>query len=280
MPRYDEYDLPFSFAGSHEGQRELLGHLKNTCFSDKFSDMKVRLSNGEEINCHRVIVCARCQFFDNALKDNRFREGQTGVIDMPNDRPHAIKALLEFCYKGGYTVSSDLDLSDKLLFQVDVMNVAAIYKMETLENIPAGWVYSCLTNNWNAVIPILPDVYRILEHLDSPTRSKWSPYMLDTLLKGALDHIDPLIETETWEGLWNHARDFMEEMSRGMEEKWYRQDWHIDLAEKWLTKMLGAEALRVVQCPTRGCAIRKKGVIISGEPVWTCRSCQVKVRLD
>ncbi|KAF9640940.1 putative btb poz-like protein [Lasiodiplodia theobromae] len=246
MPRQcDEYDLSSSFAGNHETKKGLMDHLGSACFSDKFSDMKVRLSNGEEINCHRVIVCGQCQFFDNALKEDRFREGQTGAVDMSNDFPQAVKALLEFCYKGGYTVDTNLDTSDKLLFHVDVMNVAAVYNVEALENVAADMVQSYLQNDWQTVIPILPDVFRIIEQLDSPSRSKWSHNMLSVLLDGALLNADLLLETETWECLWKYAEGFMEEVTRMMKERWGIQGLLADIAHDWLTELLGMEALQV-----------------------------------
>lgn len=38
-----------------------------------YSDMKIRLSDGTELFCHRNIVCGQCAFFENALKPGRFK---------------------------------------------------------------------------------------------------------------------------------------------------------------------------------------------------------------
>lgn len=196
---------------------------------------------------------------------------------MPNDRPHAVKALLEFCYKGGYTVDTDLDVCDKLLFHVDIMNVAAVYNVEALENVAAGLAYSCLKSDWKTVIPILPDVFRVFEQLSSPTRSKWSPRMLCTLMDGAFFNTDLLLETETWGGLWKYAEEFMEEVTHRMKEEWGSQGLFADIAQDWLTKRLGAEALRIVKCPSNRCQVTKRGLVLPGESIWICDYCHSEV---
>lgn len=40
---------------------------------NSYSDMKIRLSDGTELFCHRNIVCGQCAFFGDALKPGRFK---------------------------------------------------------------------------------------------------------------------------------------------------------------------------------------------------------------
>lgn len=198
---------------------------------------------------------------------------------MPNDPPHAVTALLEFFYKGGYTLDADLDICDNLLFHIDVMNVAAVYRVELLEDIGAGRIYSCLNNSWEDVIPIIPEIFSMFEQLHSPDRSAWSAHMLNALFDGAIDHADLLLETETWESLWKHTPKFMEGMTRRVEEGWFHQSRNMRTAKEWLTKALGAEALRVVKCPNRNCAVTLRGVVLSRLSAWRCDRCQSELRL-
>ncbi|KAL8866173.1 MAG: hypothetical protein Q9174_006455 [Haloplaca sp. 1 TL-2023] len=82
--------------------REVKDVLKaiRTCFeTEQFSDLKITCG-GREFKCHKVIVCTRSKFFEKACTSG-FQESATSHIDLPEDNPVHIEAMLKFLYAMG-----------------------------------------------------------------------------------------------------------------------------------------------------------------------------------
>ncbi|QDS69514.1 hypothetical protein FKW77_007324 [Venturia effusa] len=76
--------------------------------SGEFSDLTITC-NGVTFNVHKSVVCFQSRFSRNAVKQGAFMEGETGVVDMPDDDPDAVKAMLQFLYSRGYVASPELE---------------------------------------------------------------------------------------------------------------------------------------------------------------------------
>jgi speckle-type POZ protein len=68
--------------------------LKITCGSDTY-------------NVHKIILCAQCAFFKKACATGRFKEGETGAIDLPEDEPSIVNAMLQYLYTFDYNYAVD-----------------------------------------------------------------------------------------------------------------------------------------------------------------------------
>ncbi|RDI83874.1 hypothetical protein Vi05172_g6275 [Venturia inaequalis] len=69
--------------------------------SGDFSDLTITCQ-GTIFNVHKSVVCFQSRFFRNAVKQGAFKEGETGVVDLPDDSPDAVKAMLQFVYSRAY----------------------------------------------------------------------------------------------------------------------------------------------------------------------------------
>ncbi|KAL1633433.1 hypothetical protein SLS58_011093 [Diplodia intermedia] len=75
-----------------------------------YSDLRIKDSNGHEYAVHRVVVCGQSPVLANAVKpEHGFKESQTGVINLEHDDPDAVKAMLQFMYRGSYSLTENDD---------------------------------------------------------------------------------------------------------------------------------------------------------------------------
>ncbi|KAE9963535.1 hypothetical protein BLS_009204 [Venturia inaequalis] len=76
------------------------------CFeSGKYSDLVIR-SGRRKFNVHKNVVCGQSEWFEKAVKENAFLEGETGVISMNEDKLDAVAAMLDYLYTQDYAISS------------------------------------------------------------------------------------------------------------------------------------------------------------------------------
>ncbi|KAF4541479.1 BTB/POZ domain containing protein [Lasiodiplodia theobromae] len=120
--------------------------------SGAYSDMKIRLSDETEIACHRAIVCERCDFFKNALQSG-FKETHSGVIEMFDDPPEAVRALVSYLYTADYPDNGLID-QDLVLFHMGVYTIAATYLVEGLANVAKDHVWDWYSQGPGALLDL------------------------------------------------------------------------------------------------------------------------------
>ncbi|KAF2091241.1 POZ domain-containing protein [Saccharata proteae CBS 121410] len=72
--------------------------------SGEFSDVVLKARNGDVYHLHKAILCFRSPFFYKAMTSG-FKESHTGVVNMSNDDPYIVNALVDYMYKGDYAAS-------------------------------------------------------------------------------------------------------------------------------------------------------------------------------
>ncbi|TKA79406.1 hypothetical protein B0A49_03345 [Cryomyces minteri] len=73
--------------------------------SAQYSDLKIRCSDGHEIKVHRVVLSSQSPVFAAACH-GPFREASSGVIDLDDDIPYAVHAMLHWFYHFDYNYDS------------------------------------------------------------------------------------------------------------------------------------------------------------------------------
>ncbi|KAL1646537.1 hypothetical protein SLS58_003123 [Diplodia intermedia] len=106
--------------------------LKEAFHSGKgeYSDMTIRDSDGRAYQVHKNVVCWQSPFFANAMKDGRFKESFDKRVDLFEDKPAAIRAMLEYMYGGEYDEGdrdSEVEMRESLQLHVDVYVIADKY---------------------------------------------------------------------------------------------------------------------------------------------------------
>ncbi|PNW71413.1 hypothetical protein CHLRE_16g653258v5 [Chlamydomonas reinhardtii] len=86
---------------------------------DGTSDVAIRVGE-RRFCCHRAILCARCDYFQQRLAGGSFRDGLQGDIDLPDAEPEAFAQLLRWLYTGAADVPPEharavAELADRLL---------------------------------------------------------------------------------------------------------------------------------------------------------------------
>lgn len=84
-----------------------------------YSDLEVRCGTYSG-KVHKAIMCTQSEWFANAVKEERFLEGESGVITLHEENQEAVKSMVRFLYTGDYTINFEeghAEKEDRALFQ-------------------------------------------------------------------------------------------------------------------------------------------------------------------
>ncbi len=74
-------------------RNELMSALATLLEAGKYSDLTI-ICGEKRYAVHRAVICSRSGFFDGACS-NRFREAETGVIDLSEDDEEAVEHMIK-----------------------------------------------------------------------------------------------------------------------------------------------------------------------------------------
>ncbi|EOD49392.1 putative btb poz domain protein [Neofusicoccum parvum UCRNP2] len=123
--------------------------LKKYLDTGLYSDLRIKDSDGHEYAVHRILGCGQSPVLENACKPesgfkddetqeltlvpSAVQEAQSGVVDLKDDDPSAVKAMLEFMYRGTFTIPGDA--VSPILFAVRAYIIADIYAVPNMKKI-------------------------------------------------------------------------------------------------------------------------------------------------
>ncbi|EAQ90444.1 hypothetical protein CHGG_02379 [Chaetomium globosum CBS 148.51] len=96
-----------SLNGDDEHSKELMESLKGLYTSGRYSDLAITCQ-GKSYRVHKAIVCPRSGFFAAAC-NGQFKasrcEASEGRIDLPDDDPEAVDAMISYFYRLNYDLN-------------------------------------------------------------------------------------------------------------------------------------------------------------------------------
>ncbi|KAI0425897.1 BTB/POZ protein [Xylaria sp. FL1042] len=117
--------------GMDEPSKELLTSFKQLYANGEYSDLIITCY-GKQYQVHKAIVCPRSDFFAAACRGD-MKEARTGIIDLPDDDPQIIDAMVHYFYHLDYNTPSTHAVKDDdtIYPSTSLFGKVAIHQMET-----------------------------------------------------------------------------------------------------------------------------------------------------
>ena len=106
--------------------------------SDVFSDITITFS-GRQVKCHRLIICNASKYFNALCGQNSPWKESNGTIDLKDDEPAAVDAMLRWIYGFTYLqIKTVLKPESAIDYDMDVFITAQKYMLKSLQQ-SAHW---------------------------------------------------------------------------------------------------------------------------------------------
>lgn len=156
--------------------------------SSKFSDITIR-TKLQEFKVHRLVICGQSEYFSLLCNRNRVVDppNQTSqVIQLMDDDPHAVEAMIHFMYGYRYD-GSGRGRASPMLFHIKVYHVADKYGIPKLKQRAREKFKTMVQACWQTdEFPnAIAEAYTTTPQADRGLR--------DPLLEICQDHIDDLL---------------------------------------------------------------------------------------
>ncbi|KAK4623949.1 hypothetical protein CLAFUW4_05315 [Fulvia fulva] len=136
------------------------------------------------------LLCARAEWFKNALKEDRFIEGSTGVIELPDDLPEVFEAFEFFLYQSQLWFESpdkltEEELQEELILNARIWTFGDKYLLPQLQDIAMSRMCAVLDQGdaLNCSAHTLAQCYNAVR-ADSPVRLIIIDNLVDRLQHG------------------------------------------------------------------------------------------------
>lgn len=158
-----------------------------------------------------------------------FQESTTGVVEMLDDPPEAIKALINFIYNADYDVDDDQEVLDTILSLLDVFIIGQKYGLQELRDIAREEITMYLEERDDAAFEAFPDVAGAFEQLEIDRGCGWNInpdkgiYTHDKWFDwAALNHNLFMEDDEIWAAMLEKAPKLMEALAQVFFDEWER----------------------------------------------------------
>ncbi|KAE9984457.1 hypothetical protein EG328_008756 [Venturia inaequalis] len=159
--------------------------------SDEFSDMTITCRDGKIFKVHQAVISSQSKFFYNACTKD-FKEKKDANIDLSEQDPEAVEALLEYLYKCDYTRLTK-DNASALVLHVHVYQLADMYDIAELKDVAARLFKETAEKDWElpAFLLAIQEIYLNPED-DAKTLRK-------LVVNEAIQHLETLLQDDDGE---------------------------------------------------------------------------------
>ncbi|KKZ63347.1 hypothetical protein EMCG_02348 [[Emmonsia] crescens] len=165
----------------------LSASLKRFFSSSKFTDFIIRTTENE-FKVHKMVICGQSEFF-SCLFDEEWKETTDNSIDLMNDDPRTIEAMIYFMYESDYDSSGNSQgRISPMLFNAKVYGVAEKYGVSRLKQEAKAKFEDAVRTCWDMddFTPTIMEVYTSTISTDRGLR--------DVLVDTTSTHIKSLLQ--------------------------------------------------------------------------------------
>ena len=95
---------------------------------------------GRQIKCHRLILCSVSEYFNAISRPNsRWKEANSGTIELKDDDPDAVEAMLRYIYGFNYpSIEKAMVKAADVTFHLNTYIIADKYMLQELRGLARG----------------------------------------------------------------------------------------------------------------------------------------------
>ncbi|CAK1364505.1 unnamed protein product [Cercospora beticola] len=123
--------------------------LKDLLGDGRYADLTVTCGQ-RKWRVHKNIVCTRCTFFEKAV-DGRFAESKTDTVDLKDNHPNAVAAMIRYLYTDDLDDSIHATDDDgewkQLAMTVQVHKIGDQFGLKRLADLATAKFEACLKSH-------------------------------------------------------------------------------------------------------------------------------------
>ncbi|KAK7515453.1 hypothetical protein IWZ03DRAFT_203140 [Phyllosticta citriasiana] len=118
---------------------QFMNNLTKFYKSGEHSDMTLKTKDGKEHKVHRIVLRSQSGFFDRAFDSkSTWKEAVSGEMELLNDAPENIQALVDWMYTFSYDCPSHImSRQERTIFHVQMYALGDIYDAPSLKELAA-----------------------------------------------------------------------------------------------------------------------------------------------
>ncbi|KAI1946633.1 hypothetical protein LOZ53_005262 [Ophidiomyces ophidiicola] len=192
-----------------ERQTSFLRHVQ-LYFEESILTDTTLTCKGARFEVHRFVLACHSEFFLNAFR-SEWNEAKPGTMDLSEDEPGIIQALVEYVYHLDYTCFPDTGDIYTLLFHAKVFKLADKYDIYHLRKLALARVKSIDLNY--LLFPVVADLIR-MAYAPGTHTSELRQELLNAIIPTILTlQVDPDFQ-DLYMTMPEFARDIVNETTR------------------------------------------------------------------
>ncbi|PLN76859.1 BTB/POZ domain protein [Aspergillus taichungensis] len=186
---------------AEEKEGDLTASIQKYFHTSTFSDLTL-VTSDQKFEMHKLIVCGQSGYFSRLFKHN-WKEVTDNVIQLEEDDPRALEAMIHFMYGFSYDSSgSDRGRTSPMLFNVNVYQTGDKYDIPKLKEQAKEKFAVALKNCWE-----MDDFPVAIARAYSTTVAS-DRGLRDLIVDTCLEHISELLENDDFKQVLRETLDF------------------------------------------------------------------------
>ena len=168
--------------------KPLIDGIKRFHSNEEYSDLAITCKY-DEWKVHKIILASQPEFFHSACSGG-FREAKESKINLDNDEPGIVNALIHYFYNFDYENAKGLYHVNELVLDVHMFNIADKYLVEPLKKLAASKFDDRAKRLWftDQFAWAIAEIYK--------SSAKDIGLLKQTVIKVAIEHRDMLLDEE------------------------------------------------------------------------------------